>query len=384
MSGWPGKYIIGLTGNIATGKSVVRRLLEQLGAFGIDADALTHRTFEPGAPGYLPLIEQFGRQVLQPDGQVDRTRLGALVFNDPQALRSLEEIVHPLVRIAAFNLATRATQPVIVIEAIKLLESPLRMACDSLWVTWASPEAQSRRLQEQRGMAPQQAGLRIAAQPPQEEKKAAADVLLANDTGLLDLWKQVEQNWQAAFPNKLIAGYRVPAGDNRYTLQCTLPPQAAEVAGLINRLDPGRKAVTQEQILDEMKSLSYWIFRQENDVLGVAGWRPDRLIARLGLLSMGQRACEPPARAALLTGFDRAAQDWQCEVALIDLPPQWQCLTSEMESAGYQAVPIEQQSRPTWREAAREMNQAGRWFAKPMHPADLFETREINIRKNTL
>ena len=100
MSGWPGRYVIGLTGNIATGKSVVRRMLEHLGAFGIDADALAHRTFAPEAPGYQPLIQAFGPEILQPDGRVDRAKLGGVVFSDPQALVRLESIVHPLVRLS--------------------------------------------------------------------------------------------------------------------------------------------------------------------------------------------------------------------------------------------------------------------------------------------
>lgn len=83
MSAWPGKYVIGLTGNIATGKSVVRKMLERLGAYGIDADALGHRAIAKDAPGYQPMLDTFGRWVLGPDGQIDRAKLGRLVFNDP-------------------------------------------------------------------------------------------------------------------------------------------------------------------------------------------------------------------------------------------------------------------------------------------------------------
>ena len=75
MSAWPGKYVIGLTGNIATGKSVVRKMLEHLGAYGIDADALAHRALAKQAPGYLPVVETFGKWILASDGQIDRSRL---------------------------------------------------------------------------------------------------------------------------------------------------------------------------------------------------------------------------------------------------------------------------------------------------------------------
>ena len=97
MSKWPGKFIIGLTGNIATGKSVVRRMLEHLGAYGINADALTHRVLSRGAPGYQPVVELFGKRILNSDGEIDRDKLGKLVFNDLNALADLESIVHPFI-----------------------------------------------------------------------------------------------------------------------------------------------------------------------------------------------------------------------------------------------------------------------------------------------
>ena len=153
MSNWPGKYVIGLTGNIATGKSVVRRMLEHLGAYTIDADALSHRVISKGAPGYQPVLDAFGRWLLEPDGQINRTKLGRLVFADKDALKQLEEIVHPHVRQAVDILAKRAGQKVIVIEAIKLLESPLRSRCDTIWVTDAPSQVQVERLMRKRGMS---------------------------------------------------------------------------------------------------------------------------------------------------------------------------------------------------------------------------------------
>ena len=97
MSNWPGKYAIGLTGNIATGKSVVRRMLEHLGAYTIDADALAHRVVAKGAPGYKPVLDKFGTWIMNEDGQINRAKLGHLVFADPQALAQLEAIIHPYV-----------------------------------------------------------------------------------------------------------------------------------------------------------------------------------------------------------------------------------------------------------------------------------------------
>jgi len=108
VSKWPGKFVIGLTGNIATGKSVVRRMLEHLGAYGINADALTHRVLSRGAPGYQPVIELFGKRILNQSGEIDREKLGKLVFNDPNALSDLEAIVHPYITQAIDLLIKRA------------------------------------------------------------------------------------------------------------------------------------------------------------------------------------------------------------------------------------------------------------------------------------
>ena len=98
MSAAKKKFIIGLTGNIATGKSVVRKMLEHLGAYGIDADALSHRAISKGAPGYQPVVDEFGKYILDSEGSIDRGKLAKLVFSDTEALAKLEAIIHPFVR----------------------------------------------------------------------------------------------------------------------------------------------------------------------------------------------------------------------------------------------------------------------------------------------
>ena len=95
---WPGKYVIGLTGNIATGKSVVRKMLEHLGAFGLDADALSHQAIGRGGPAYAAVVKHFGEWLLTDKGEINRNRLGRIVFTDPEALDQLEAIIHPVVR----------------------------------------------------------------------------------------------------------------------------------------------------------------------------------------------------------------------------------------------------------------------------------------------
>jgi dephospho-CoA kinase len=200
VSNWPGKYVIGLTGNIATGKSVVRRMLEHLGAYTIDADALSHRVISKGAPGYQPVLDTFGKWLLGPDGQINRAKLGNVVFADPEALKQLEAIIHPYVTQAIDILVRRASQNVIVIEAIKLLESVLRNHCDTVWVTDAPQQVQVERLIRKRGLSQEEALQRVRVQSAQKEKLAAADLVITNNGSYDDLWKQVNEAWKHISP----------------------------------------------------------------------------------------------------------------------------------------------------------------------------------------
>lgn len=200
MSNWPGKYIIGLTGNIATGKSVILEMLEYLGAYCIDADALAHRVIARGGPGYQKVIDTFGVQVVDENGEIDRARLGRLVFADPQALQQLEGIIHPFVEHAVDLLIRHTTSPVVVIEAIKLLESNLKGACDTIWMVFAPESIQKARLMQKRNMSAEDALQRIHAQSPQELKISAANVVIQNTGSLEETWQQVITAWKALPP----------------------------------------------------------------------------------------------------------------------------------------------------------------------------------------
>ena len=196
-------YLIGLTGNIACGKSVVVAMLRELGAQVIDADQVTHELQQPGQPVYQQIVAAFGAGILAgAGGPIDRRALGAIVFADAAALRRLEQIVHPAVRerLAAW-LAGVGQRPagrqIAVIDAIKLLESGWRPLCDAIWVVTCAPEQQLARLVSTRGMSEAEARVRIAAQPPQHEKVAQADVVIDNSGALAATREQVHAAWQA-------------------------------------------------------------------------------------------------------------------------------------------------------------------------------------------
>ena len=162
--------IIGLTGNIATGKSEVGRMLRQLGARLVDADALVHQLMRRGGPVYQAIVDEFGVEMVGQDGEIDRARLGAIVFAAPMALARLEAIVHPPVVARVAEIIQEAREPAVVIEAIKLIEGGQHEMCDELWVVTCPKEQQLARLMAQRGLSEAEALLRIEAQPPQKEK----------------------------------------------------------------------------------------------------------------------------------------------------------------------------------------------------------------------
>ncbi|MDW8395904.1 MAG: dephospho-CoA kinase [Anaerolineae bacterium] len=191
------RAVIGLTGNIATGKSTVAELLRARGAFVINADQLARAAVAPGTPALAQIVAQFGSGVLLPDGALDRRALGQLVFSDPAKLRQLEAIVHPVVRASiAQHMAEAPPDGIVVLEVIRLFEGGLDELCDEVWVTHCPPEIQLQRLTQLRGLTEQEAAQRIAAQTPQADKLARANVVIDTSGSLTETERQVQAAWQ--------------------------------------------------------------------------------------------------------------------------------------------------------------------------------------------
>ena len=190
-------YLIGLTGNIATGKSTVAKMLEELGATVIDADALVHELQRRGTPVYDDIVAAFGPGILDQAGEIDRKALGAIVFADPAQLRRLESIVHPAVLSESARRLLAAATPVVVYEAIKLIEAGRAEMCDALWVVTARPDVQLQRLIRDRRLSEAEARQRIAAQPPQSEKIRRATVVIDNSGSLEEARQQVTAAFRA-------------------------------------------------------------------------------------------------------------------------------------------------------------------------------------------
>jgi dephospho-CoA kinase len=182
--------IIGLTGGIASGKSTVARVLEQEGVGIVDADQIAREVVAPGTDGLRAVVDAFGEAVLAQDGSLDRERLGAIVFADPQARLRLQAITHPRIgRLSAERLAAlqASSVPYVVYEAALLVEVGGHKGLGALIVVAADEAQQVRRVMERDALSEEAARKRIAAQLPLARKVEVADYVLRNDGSLREL-----------------------------------------------------------------------------------------------------------------------------------------------------------------------------------------------------
>jgi dephospho-CoA kinase len=176
--------LVGLTGGIATGKSLVSECLRSLGGEIIDADVLAREVVEPGLPAYREIVREFGPTVLQPDGALDRKRLGAIVFADPERRTRLEAITHPAIR-ARFAERLQALERagfagLVIFDAPVMIESGNYKTVDRLVVVLTDEDTQRARLMARDGIGPEEAGRRIRSQMPVAEKARLADHVIDN------------------------------------------------------------------------------------------------------------------------------------------------------------------------------------------------------------
>jgi len=200
MNGIPNKkdhYVIGLTGAIGTGKSTIMNILRHLGAYGIDADNLVHQIFRENREIQAGLQNMFGRQVISLSGTVNRKLIAAKVFDDQKALRDLENLVHPAVTEKSRALVDGSRIPIIVIEAIKLLESDLLDMCDCVLVVDAPSAIVFDRLQSNRNMTRVGVEQRMRAQTSPEKMKSSGDYIVDNSGDIFSAWEQVHVIWEA-------------------------------------------------------------------------------------------------------------------------------------------------------------------------------------------
>jgi dephospho-CoA kinase len=192
--------VIGLTGGIGAGKSTVTQMLAALGAAVIDADQVGHQIYVPDTPAWREIVATFGESVLNADRTINRQALGKIVFAEPEALRTLNRIVHPKMfdRMAELiaELRAQGSAKAIVVEAAVLIEANWQPLVDQVWLVVASEPVVIERLAKQRHLAPEQVRTRIAAQLSNEERLKHAHAVIRNDGSLDEVRATVEQAWK--------------------------------------------------------------------------------------------------------------------------------------------------------------------------------------------
>lgn len=190
--------VIGLTGGIGSGKSTVSQCLAELGAVILDADKVGHEAFKPNTAAWHEVVATFGEQVIAPGGEIDRKKLGEIVFNSPESLSRLNQIMHPRMyemmkdRIEEYR---QQGVDVIVLEAAVLLEANWTPLVDEVWVTVASESAVLERLKQQRGLAEEQTLARIHSQLTVEARTKHADIVINNDGDLDEMRAKIKELW---------------------------------------------------------------------------------------------------------------------------------------------------------------------------------------------
>ena len=355
MSKFPGKYVIGLTGNIATGKSVVRRMLEHLGAYTIDADSLAHRAIAKGAPGYAPVLEAFGKWMLDSQDQIDRGKLGGLVFRDPEAMNKLESIVHPIVGGAVELLIQRASQKVVVVEAIKLLESELRAKCDSIWVTYSPEEVQVERLIRKRNLTREEAILRIHSQGLQRDKVDRANTVIRNTGSYEELWKQVVTAWKGiSFAGKSVPVSKQKGDGSDFSVHRGGPRDSEIIATLVTRLSNGGKSMSKADIMEAFGDKAFLLLMRGDSIVGLSGWQVENLVSRTTDILIEPEFANERSLAALLKEVEKASRDLQCEVSLVFPLANLATLDSVWNDLGYEKRAPDSLGVQAWQDAARE------------------------------
>nr|WP_217509189.1 dephospho-CoA kinase [Pseudarthrobacter sp. C4D7] len=236
---------IGLTGGIASGKSVVAARLKERGAVLVDADALAREVVEPGTDGLEHIVAEFGDGMLDDGGRLDRVRLAAAVFGHPERLAALNAIVHPLVRARAAAITAAASDDDVVVQDIPLLVETGQGAAFHLVVVVDAPDdIRLQRMVEHRGMTVEAAQARMDAQATRAERLAAADAVLDNAGTVADLLDQVDRLWDdrlVPFARNLAAGKRAPRPGGPVLVQhrADWAQQAARIAARLAAAAPG-------------------------------------------------------------------------------------------------------------------------------------------------
>ena len=306
-------YIIGLTGNIASGKSVVRQMLQNYGALTIDADLLAKRTYDPGTFAYDEIIGAFGAEILDQKGQIDRQVLGKIVFSDSEKLKTLEGIVHPHTLEALELVLHNATTPIIVLEMIKLFEIGLEDLCDTVWVCSAPDPIRMQRLVDERKLTMSDALSRINAQTPQQDLVKRADYVIDTNGSFTHTWEQVDAHLRQ-LPIVTAASHKNHSVGNTLTARQLSFFEVVECAEWLSEIN--NHTIHVEEIFKTLGMQSMLALRKNNHMIGVVHWKISNFITLVTEITL-QAGVTPPKTGRLLKYFEMTANRHLCEVLCI-------------------------------------------------------------------
>ncbi len=306
-------YIIGLTGNIASGKSVVRQMLQNYGALTIDADMLARRTYDPETLAYDEIITVFGTEILDQKGQIDRQVLGKIVFSNTEKLKTLEGIVHPHTLEALELVLHNATTPIIVLEMIKLFEIGLEGLCDTVWVCTASDLIRMQRLVDERNLTMSEALIRINAQTPQQDLVKRADHVIDTNGSFTHTWEQVDAHLRqlAIVPASPYKNH--PVG-NALTARQLSFYEVVECAEWLSGIN--KHTIHVEEIFKTLGMQSMLALRKNNQMVGLIHWKISNFITLVTTFLL-QAGIAPLKTRRLLKYFEMTANRHLCEVLCI-------------------------------------------------------------------
>ena len=336
------RLLIGLTGNIATGKSVVRRMLVNHGALGLDADLIAHRTLYPGGKAYQPVIDAFGPEILTAQKEISRPKLGQIVFENPERLAVLEDLVHPAVTANMEERIKQAALPIVVIEAIKLLETPLAGMCQSIWVSQASPAQQMERLLHARNMPEELACQRIESQPPQAEKRERANVVINTEGDFRQTWQQVHQALNDTIQSEdepLTSYINI---DQKFSVQPAgaLPPVALETFWQANS---GKEP---DVLYEELAFNAIQVITVQEQIIAMLICEDWNFTSSLKAALIAKEVQLPTE--VILKAFTTAAIERQSELLIL---PDQVATDLEPETAGFTPTSAKDLTFPAWQQA---------------------------------
>ena len=337
------KTIIGLTGNIATGKSAVLRFAAEQRAHVIDADKKVHEIMNTDGAIQAKVVEAFGEDVRGANGGINRALLGRKVFGQPDEMAKLEAILHPAVRAKIKAEVEASSAAVVMIEAIKLLDGPLGELCDAVWVTNCGKFRQLQRLIVARGMNEDEAFTRIMSQDPQADKVAKADLVIDTTGSLADTLKQVATAWgnigkeapvgEAAAPVATEAPISEPevpepaqgaededdggapeaAADVDVIVRRARPSDIPSIMLLIHKATDGKVKPKRAEILMSLSERGYLIGQIDSEISTVAGWYTDKGFAAIERFYVHPPEAMGTTGKAVLGEIGKTANELMCE-----------------------------------------------------------------------